>query len=181
MERLWSVHQLGHNLGGEADLIERTLNHVETDDIIWDIGSGWGMWTLAFAKASPETTVIAFEPDESRCRSLTTQAEMNEVADRIRLQQFAIDNGRKGVRGDTLDLPSPDIVKIDIEGAELRAINGMVTKLRHARYALVEVHLRSGVTIGEIIDPLTDVFDNVQELRRRGDVVFIEAKDVESA
>jgi len=59
-------------------------------------------------------------------------------------------------RGDSLDLPPPDVIKIDVEGAELAVLDGFGQLLQAARAVYVEVH------------DLDEREDVLQTLRDRG-------------
>jgi FkbM family methyltransferase len=58
------------SLGGERLLVEQLLDELRHDDVFWDVGASFGLYTLmAAAKVSPPGAVIAFEP-ELRMRAL---------------------------------------------------------------------------------------------------------------
>lgn len=53
---------------------------------------------------------------------------------------------------DSLDLPAPDLVKIDLEGAESRVLHGMMQTLAGARPALiVEIHGEQEQPVRELL------------------------------
>ena len=62
------------------------------------------------------------------------------------------------------DLPAPKVVKLDVEGAEVRALNGMVETLRRDRPAIVcEVH----ASFDDVCAPLEAEGYTVRQLDRR--------------
>lgn len=84
-------------------------------------------------------------------------------------------------RGDTAlasyDLPTPTVVKIDVEGAELLVLKGMASTLReHVRLVYLEVHpeklVKFGSTTSEVRTFLEDAGFEVTELLDRGGESF---------
>jgi FkbM family methyltransferase len=77
---------------------------------------------------------------------------------RIRVRMTTLDQLRAA------DLPAPTLVKLDIEGAEVRALNGMVETLRRDRPAIVcEVH----TSFDDVCAPLEAEGYSVRQLDRR--------------
>jgi len=69
--------------------------------------------------------------------------------------------------------PLPDIIKIDVEGHEVQALEGMPNALEHARWIMVEVHDDSDVV--EVQSLLSNAFDCNEFLRitERRNEVFV--------
>jgi hypothetical protein len=112
----------------------------------YDVGSAQGYYTLAMCKQGVQE-VYAFEPDEDRAVQLTETLRRNQVAQRVTvLPQFlgARSDGRTATVDDLVAsgrIPLPDIVKMDIEGAELDALIGMKRTVTSRRPGFVlEVH-----------------------------------------
>lgn len=58
------------SLGGERDIIEEFLLDIRDNDIFWDVGADFGLYTvLAAGRISSRGAVVAFEP-EPRMRAL---------------------------------------------------------------------------------------------------------------
>lgn len=137
---------------------------------IFDVGAHIGWYTCLGAAAAPLTTVVAFEADRANANALRKNVRANGFRN-VHVVNSAVckDHGSCGflVPGSTtlehaLGRPSPigerirtisidgwcqdtgdrpDLVKIDVEGAELSVLQGMCTTLA-ARTAsvLLEVH-----------------------------------------
>jgi len=120
--------------------------------VVFDIGAHVGFYTLlASQQVGPEGTVVAFEPVPGNLAFLKRHLELNNVnnvlifdcavADTEGLAGFVLgcdshmghlgDSGGLAVRIVTLDgliaagqVPVPNVLKLDIEGAELAALRG---------------------------------------------------------
>jgi len=118
-----------------------------------DIGAHIGYYTLLMAQAvGPKGHVYAFEPDQSVLRLLRKNVEVNEYETIVTIMPKAVSshsgkakfhksslyaevfNSTKAVSVDTISLdgffsaegyPRIDIIKMDIEGAEEAALEGM--------------------------------------------------------
>ncbi|SNZ06774.1 methyltransferase, FkbM family [Natronoarchaeum philippinense] len=83
------------------------------------------------------------------------------------------------IPGDSLidrdDLPSPDVVKIDVEGAELQVIEGLSTALADARVVYCEVHPQH-IDEEDVFDALRSLGFTVERLgTREGGHSFVRA------
>jgi FkbM family methyltransferase len=136
------------------DLIKPGMN-------ILDIGANAGFYTLAFsALAGPSGHVWAIEPFAENVRNLSFHVGLNELRN-VTIVQTAISNqsgvahfqahasnsmGKLSVAPTSLivptisidelvssGIPPPDLVKIDIEGAELSALHGAKRLLAQRR------------------------------------------------
>jgi FkbM family methyltransferase len=147
--------------------------------IFIDIGANIGYYTLlAAAHVGSGGKVIAFEPSSDNCRILRMSLQANHytnvtlypyaVADVEELVGFGMDdsNGRISlddpasaayqVRAVTLDTflkdePQIDIIKMDIEGAEGRALYGMRNIIRRHRPIMVTEFSPRGLSIASNI------------------------------
>jgi FkbM family methyltransferase len=149
----------------------------------YDIGAAGGFFTrFAVALMRPGGYIVAFEPFTPAHRELEAirpLADARGIALEIRSEAIGARNGRAFLasaegrapqlsdHGEqtvvrSLDsllmdevLPDPDVVKIDIEGAEVAALEGMATLLSRARPALtIECHSMPllHTTIGILLD-----------------------------
>lgn len=117
----------------EQDVMRELNNRVSKGMHVWDVGAAWGYFTQAIV--SMGASVTAFEIDSDRCDIISEAAERNGWKDRV----TAID----GAVGDDIVLdnyPSPDVVKMDIEGWEYEAIKGARETLSAGPTWIVEVH-----------------------------------------
>lgn len=158
-EALWRCG--GHNEQAiQADFVER----VNGDDLVWDVGANIGSYSLLAAAAGAD--VVAFEPGPRARGALAENAALNDVREQINTTPYALADydgegmllpaDRTGVRelapdgddgdtvpvrrGDTLNAPAPDVIKIDVEGAELAVLDGLGDALPAARVVYVEIH-----------------------------------------
>jgi precorrin-6B methylase 2 len=116
----------------------------------FDVGAREGYFTLALAKLSAGGRVLAFEVDPTWCAALRRNIDANPLLVRrpeVRLAHVAASTNAE--RGDvTLDDAAssdggfvPDLIKIDIEGGELRALQGAERILgERAPHVVVETH-----------------------------------------
>lgn len=157
--------------GAESNPDDEFLALIQAGDCVWDIGANVGTYTMAFAdQAGPSGRIVAFEPSRENRQRLTAVTAGREtitirdealgaMAGTVRFVQ----GGASGVtsridydgseeksydvtvaRADTLlgELPAPNVIKIDVEGAEGDVLEGIGDMLRRAdlRVVYVEVH-----------------------------------------
>lgn len=75
---------------------------------------------------------------------------------------------------DSADIDAPDVVKIDVEGAELGVIDGLRTTLSEARVVYCEVHL-DAVTVDDVTSRFDSLGFDSSEISRRDRTVFVKA------
>jgi FkbM family methyltransferase len=152
------AYWLGHY---EPELQETLRLHVRPGSVVYDVGAHIGFASLCAAKLGAH--VFAFEPDPDNAARLRRNVELNAAAvevveaaawdadGEVRLdaggsaRQRAIRAG-SGVRSVTLSSfaagrPAPDLVKIDVEGAEGPVLRGASALLAEAAPVVVcEIH-----------------------------------------
>jgi FkbM family methyltransferase len=150
--------------GAHEDFLEPTLTgHLPEGGVFLDVGAHIGRWSLRMAKRAARVIAVEANPDTAavwRANAALngiTNAELVEVAawdepGRVRLEDpnakftggstraFADEAG--GVEALPLDAvledePRIDLVKLDVEGADLRALDGMAGTLSRLRPVLV--------------------------------------------
>ena len=156
----------GHFESTVQDALSALLRHGMT---VYDIGANIGFFTLIAARAvGPGGRVVALEPLPENVRWLRHNVALNGF-DHVQVVEAAAgasdgrtafasgDNpgwgvvsasGELDVELISLDdriasgaLPAPDLVKLDIEGAEIDALAGLrQTLARHAPIVIVELH-----------------------------------------
>lgn len=151
-----------------GEVQDRFVELVRPGMTVYDIGAHVGFFTLLGARlVGASGAVVAFEPYEPAVRQLRRHAELNRC-DNVRIVEAAVgaqdgevafaagahsSTGRVHRDGTTtvallsLDsavaegLPAPDLVKIDIEGAEADALEGATNVLRaHAPIVVLATH-----------------------------------------
>jgi FkbM family methyltransferase len=134
-----------------------------------DCGANIGLWSLVAAPMVwPDGRVVAFEPNPSVAKRLADAAlqssliEVHAVAlsDKPDMLQLAAgrehnlarisSEGAHSVPATTLDAVldrRPDGIKIDVEGYELKVLNGAVEALSHRPWIIVEFNKRHGAAL----------------------------------
>jgi FkbM family methyltransferase len=136
----------------------------------WDVGAHIGYVSLFASKlVGPTGTVHAFEPDLLNAQRLHANIRLNSISN-VKVHQVAVsditgtaafyqhnrtgsllpqeDSQRVMVDCTTLDamltdLPMPDVIKIDVEGGELRVLFGASRVLARRPILIVELQSES--------------------------------------
>jgi FkbM family methyltransferase len=135
------------------------LGEIRSSDCVWDVGANVGYYAQRIAPLASH--VVAFEPVQETFSRLSKMALPNAtfvnaaLADVKGMLPMSVANETSSlavlnsnivevrvVRGDDLELPQPNVVKIDVEGFEWEVISGMQTRLRapECRAVFCEVH-----------------------------------------
>jgi len=173
-----------NQLGAEEDLMHRMLGEISPGDVFYDVGASIGMAGIHAAAAG--ASVVAFEPDPHIAGRLRQNADLNPGIDLTVVEAAVAEkqgwmelhtNGLHGnspslrsvgdrpttrVRVTSIDetiatgYPKPRIMKIDVEGAEVRVIRGMDNLLRSAppKVLYIEVHPEFLPMFGDSIEEL---------------------------
>jgi FkbM family methyltransferase len=148
-----SIRMYGEYTETEIDLLKHFINK---ESVVYDIGGNIGVHTVAFAHYAKE--VHSFEPNN---KNYTLLEKNTAGLTNVKLYQTAVsdvvgdafisdydpegqgnfgecmmsDVGQpcKTIRIDDLALPSPHIIKIDVEGHELKVFNGAKETIRVSR------------------------------------------------
>ena len=149
----------GYLLGGSEPLVQAMVARLGPGDVFFDIGANIGFFSLIAARNG--ATVFAFEPHPVAADALRRNARRNnldvtllEVAVGDAIGEVRIGAGPhltariadEGIaaeirRIDDLDVPSPTLIKIDVEGYEERVLLGCAATLLSARPLVVcEIH-----------------------------------------
>jgi FkbM family methyltransferase len=159
----WSLWSYGGDLGGERSAIQDIVSRTKSSDVVWDIGANKGHYSAFLSQVTEN--VCSFEPGVDARKYL---AEVESLNGDFTIYETALgstdgtggfesgsvnaDGGGDYVlrRGDTLvnnGLPAPDVVKADIEGAELDMLDGLGSVLEDVRLVYVEPHPSKGTPI----------------------------------
>lgn len=150
----------------EDDVMDVLEARMRRTDVVFDIGAYHGVWAMLLARHARE--VVAFEPNPGTFAVLTETIAVNRAGN-VTASSLAIGaesgsaelwgagsgtslRGRgepaahSRVRVETLDrfvegrAALPDVIKIDVEGAEHQVLTGAGRCLAHARLVCIEVH-----------------------------------------
>ncbi len=134
-------------------------------NVVYDVGANVGFFTLLASRiVGQEGAVVAFEPLPANVQALRRHVELNRAGN-VTIVEAAVSDRRGRARFDTarnpamgglatngalevetgrLDefvsersLPKPDLMKIDVEGAEVRVLQGAIRCIEEARPAIV--------------------------------------------
>jgi FkbM family methyltransferase len=150
--------------GRERRLLELLVDAATEGDVVWDVGATIGLHSILPAMAG--ATVHAFEPSPGNAERLRENVALNdaqvtvhEIALGATDDEALLDTGRPRTqhtidttgervpirRGDGLDVVSPDVLKIDVEGLEEDVIDGARGVIEGADWISIEVHEPSAV------------------------------------
>jgi FkbM family methyltransferase len=137
----------------EGEVLADFARHVPPHGVVWDIGANVGLYALAAAQAAGRRgLVVAFEPVPENLSFLRRHLELNALA-QVTVVPVAVSDAEGVVRmsrgatrsefhldvDGTLEVPSltldawhgrqhpprqPDVIKIDVEGAEVEVLRG---------------------------------------------------------
>lgn len=132
----------------EPALVEKVLQTVGKDDIVWDVGSGIGYYPLLLSRilASP-SQIVCVETNRLQIRQFRRNFRWSSVKPTIVNTWIAGVSGDGATTLDDLcqqDIPRPPtVIKIDIEGAEVSAVEGAARLISARRPRLfIEIHPR---------------------------------------
>lgn len=178
---LHRVRMLWHTSDYEDKFSAALLCAVREDDCVWDIGANVGYYTEQLSKRA--RFVVAFEPVLENVTKIRARCLSNVECRKMALgdKETELMISRKGpyssivysdalgetlfektsvMPGDALvDVPPPDLVKIDVEGYEPEVIRGMHGLLSKARAAFIEVHFSLLASRGMAQQPAAIVRD----------------------
>lgn len=168
----------------ERAVVEFVLDGLEADSVFWDIGAYHGHYSVHAAQTGAD--VIAFEPARVNAMRIEWNRHVNGVDVTIRgialsttsgtvsfdgdvPSEYGVDNDGGGsktvtaMRGDEVDEPQPDVIKIDVEGHECAVLDGLCSTLQEAERVAVEVH--DGVEPAAVASRLEAAGLSVRELQ----------------
>lgn len=149
----------------EDEVMNVLATRLRAEDIVFDIGAYHGVWAVLLARYAGK--VVAFEPNPGTFEVLEETIAVNRARNvsacpvaiggesstadfwgtgsgaSLRPGQHRPSRGR--VKVETLDSFAegrtlPDVIKIDVEGAEHQVLTGGRRCLAHARLVCIEVH-----------------------------------------
>lgn len=192
------------NIGNESPLIEDITNELKYDDCFWDVGANIGIYTLFADEVIGSGEIHSFEPHPVNAKSLRNN--INEYcSDKVTPHEIALldkegellfdtasmepgegagqisnegDIKVKTRRADELDIESPDVMKIDVEGAEIKVLRGLDDILDNIRIIYLEAHLVQlikgyNMSFGHITDFVKEKDLEVELMFSRGTEKFL--------
>ncbi|QLG29563.1 FkbM family methyltransferase [Halorarum halophilum] len=185
-------------LGGERFVLEAFLEDLTGTETVWDVGACVGTYACFAAQKLPEGRVIAFEPEPTNRVRLRVNLRANAPPERWQIVPAALSDrdgtatlasefvepggghhylsdgaGRpvEARRGESIasrGYPSPDVLKLDVQGAELDALHGMGDALDGVDVIYAELHTRKsgryGTTVEEVEEYLRKAGYSVEHL-----------------
>ena len=186
-----SLYQANSEIGYEGEIVALLGAILPNNGIFFDIGSNFGYFALSIAARSGFTgKVHAFEPNEqafSDLIHLTSQASLDKIVEchqlglsnkdaegRLRLDSThsalsrisADENGEiiSLKKLDSLELSTPDLLKIDVEGYEIEVLEGASETISQHQPAIIFENLRD--------TPLGKSFEPIFFLKNKGYLFF---------
>jgi FkbM family methyltransferase len=194
------------SFGNEKGILFELLDKVESDDVFYDIGAHYGLYTCLLGDVLSEGEIIAFEPFPNNVEWLKRNININQTPARVvekvlwdkegevemgrdqeKTGTRVIDTGdgkisdetteeqsMRRVTGDSLiqdeEIPEPTVMKIDVEGAEVRVLRGLETTLRNSECRLIfcEIHFPMKEEIRSPEDYDDDPYEVYDHLRDHG-------------
>jgi FkbM family methyltransferase len=176
----------------ERSTVQMFAEIVRDGTVVLDVGAHLGHFSALAAKRG--ATVVAFEPNPQTLPYLRRNLELNGVTDRVRVVERAVGSERGAAtfflspdgEQSSLHAHAPeaepvtvevtpvdaetsglvvDVIKIDVEGAEIEALEGMAQTLDRASSGLVLFVERNGGTLARAGHSVEDLDD---ALRARG-------------
>jgi FkbM family methyltransferase len=141
--------------------------------VVWDVGAAFGLYSLFAALKNPDVQVHAFEPDPNIAKSLLQNISLNGLENvKVHRFALSDTNGTSSLHTDGVaglapclkntkdfghtievltrtsdsmlsEIPSPDIMKVDTEGAEwiiLKGASQMLQAENHPSDLFIEMH-----------------------------------------
>lgn len=201
--------------GGEKDQMEKFIKSIKRGDVVWDVGSFVGMYSILASQAvGAGGRVYAFEPEPNSWELLNKNCELNKITNMITMKMALSDSNGKATiyssktddvaihslrkshgldeRGTTTDTYTgdylvdnmkvmlPNVVKVDVEGADFQVLRGMQKILSHpnCRFLLIEVHPKILPDFGKSLDDVRHIilsfgFSISEEILRGDEVHFV--------
>lgn len=191
----------------ELVVISDLLENINNNDIFYDIGADAGLYTCFVRRSlTKESDVVAFEPHPIRHISLLKNLQRNDLS-AITIDIALADTNGEGIleygirpekskskrgwrvkldRGDSViskkGLSQPNVLKIDVEGAELSVLRGLKKTINsnQCRLLYIETHPekldRFNGDINELYDLLQNAGFSISTVNRRESQEFLKAK-----
>lgn len=144
---MWRDHEATGNHEPPVTTVVARLLRDRPRTRFWDVGSRYGYYPVLAATVTDRPgNVHVFEPDDRHARIIAAN-DARYLDDDLNLHVTMLGrrDGDGMIRGDTVaeSIGPPDLVKIDVDGAEVEVLEGLQGTLReHRPVLMLEVHLR---------------------------------------
>lgn len=160
-----------HTLENEREVLEQFVGDLRGGDRVLDVGANLGVYSsLAAAAGCDVVAVEPHGPTAQRCRENCPAADVHEIVLGSGVDSVGLAVEREAVgtqRGSVVDgeaipqlpgdrLPTPDVVKIDVEGAELAVLRGLARTFDETPPRVVYVETHSDSQREAVVDRLGD-------------------------
>jgi len=163
-------------------VIQKYMSSIRDGEVFVDVGANVGYYALRVKGHNPNSKVIAIEvhPDTFAALVRNVKANgfdiecVNKAVYRNRGKITLYEHGgwsgiasiyRKSEKALTIDADTldgimsdlglrPNVMKIDIEGAEIDALQGAEESLRHARLVIIEIHYDNLEPVKQILEAM---------------------------
>lgn len=177
-------------LDTEKEVLNDLLSNLEEDDVFYDVGANVGLYTCLAGDVIQGGGILAFEPYGPVFDCLKRHIRLNSVD--ARAFQVALSDGDRDVAniagsqteietvvGDEFvrnkNIDMPDVIKIDVEGAETNVLRGLHDTLldEDCRLVYCEIHPelldQRGESVHDVTEQLRQLGFMVEEVSRRGE------------
>ena len=185
-----------NKFGTDAQLLRQMEKFVKPGDVLWDVGANVGVITTYFARSQRPRAIHAFEPNPLPLKPLQSLFRNSPIVTvhaialgeqdgqiEMKIPSRSSCTGSLAMnledaelitvtvrRGDSLrqslDLPSPDVIKIDVEGFEPQVFAGLTQTISAKRPVIFFEHIwLSDAQVRNLIPDnysLTFILDNGQ-------------------
>ncbi|MDY6777191.1 MAG: FkbM family methyltransferase, partial [Candidatus Nanohaloarchaea archaeon] len=171
----------------EPALTEALLRSLSDDSVFYDVGSNVGYFTVFAANRCTDGAVYAFDIHPKLIEATERSLDRNEISCDVETVRKAVsdttgetvsfeestvpiiddENGsEERLTAETVSLddfctgnPSPDVLKVDVEGYEYRVIDGAQDILDDTRLLFLEVHPRKIEQLGDSLADLATALE----------------------
>ncbi|WP_178917760.1 FkbM family methyltransferase [Natronomonas gomsonensis] len=174
----------------EGEILETVISELQPTDIFWDVGANIGLYTCFAAPICDTTIAFEPVPNNAnRIKKNLELNDTDAIIERIALGEChdemsinvdgsktggksslaSIKNSTESIKvpvrtGDELTrvdtVPTPSVIKMDIEGAEAMALAGLEETLPQVRTAFIEVHPKKLKNLGTDIEEVHEMLAN---------------------
>jgi len=177
-----TANSLTYLLKEEKPGLKSLVNELENDDVFWDVGAHFGIYSVLASNIVDDDNIYTFEPNPDSREIISENFELNNIggnlmeyalsnqSGEIELERIGTDSSGRAainvnksleeyseyrdsvsvqqIRGDELisqDVRPPDVMKLDVEGAEGFVLEGLQNMLENdiCRTIYFELHTPS--------------------------------------